>query len=144
MSSRLAASGYTAPPSLSTLEGRLTAARAGNLDRLDATVSSRLEADDYADPPSAGEVARDVWEASLSVYDDAGSMGQAINRLFTRLDAAVSTRAAATAVETIRQVLLADIEVTDTNIIFRYNNVEIARFSRRSATTTADWSGGRE
>ena len=144
VSSRLAASGYTAPPSLSTLEGRLTAARAGNLDRLDATVSSRLEADDYADPPSAGEVARDVWEASLSVYDDAGSMGQAINRLFTRLDAAVSSRAAATAVETIRQVLLADIEVTDTNIIFRYNNVEIARFSRRSATTTADWSGGRE
>lgn len=98
VSSRLPAASYSPAPSASaiwshgtrtltaasdssgvtTLVGRLTATRATNLDRLDATVSSRLASTAYAAAPSASAVASQV---RTELETELG-----------RIDAAVSSR----------------------------------------------------
>jgi hypothetical protein len=47
-----------------TLLSRLTSGRAGNLDNLDAAVSTRLASSGYTAPPSVGDIATAVWAAA--------------------------------------------------------------------------------
>jgi hypothetical protein len=81
----LLSSGYTAPDNatIGTLATRLTATRAGNLDNLDALVSSRLAAASYSAAPSAAAVRAEI---------DANSTGLAA--IFARTDVATSSRLA--------------------------------------------------
>jgi len=116
VSTRLATAGYTAPDNatialilddttaiLASGGGGATAAdiadavwdeaRAGHVgvgsfgEVLDAKVTTRLAAADYAAAPSAGSVADAVWDEARSGHANSGSFGEA-------LDAQVSTRLA--------------------------------------------------
>lgn len=69
---------YADSAGVTTLLSRLTAQRAGNLDNLDAAVSSRLASSAYQSPPSAGTVADAVWDEPLSGHQAAGSAGEAL------------------------------------------------------------------
>ena len=61
-------------PGTTTLLGRLTAARAGGLDDLDAPVSSRLAASAYVAPPSVGAIADAVWGAASRTLTGFGTV----------------------------------------------------------------------
>lgn len=58
------------------VEAALTTARAGNLDRLDVLVSTRLATAGYTAPPSAGVIADIVWDTTASEHLVAGTMGE--------------------------------------------------------------------
>jgi hypothetical protein len=97
ISSRLATAGYTAPPTaaqivaaidgtsadldaiigdLTTLLARLTATRAGNLDNLDAAVTSRLATEDYAPAPTVEQIDTALSEThGAGSWEDSGSAG---------------------------------------------------------------------
>lgn len=68
-----------------TLLGRLTSGRAGNLDNLDAQVSSRLASGGYTAPPSAATIADAVWNALTSSLTTAGSVGKRLVDFVTTL-----------------------------------------------------------
>ena len=72
-----------------TLLSRLTSTRAGNLDSLDATVSSRLASASYTSPPSAASVASAVWAALTSGLNTANSIGAL---LVANINASISSR----------------------------------------------------
>jgi hypothetical protein len=58
-----------------TLLARLTALRAGLLDNLDATVSSRLASGSYTAPPTAASIADAVWDEAQGGHTTAGTFG---------------------------------------------------------------------
>lgn len=113
VSSRLASAGYTAPDNagISSLNTKVTAQRAANLDNLDATISSRLASASYAAPDNSGisslnaklttqradnldnldaSVSSRMAASSYTAPDNAG-----ISTLLSRIDVELSTRLAA-------------------------------------------------
>jgi len=56
------------------LETRLTATRAGYLDRLDAAISSRMATFTYTAPPSAADIATAVWGATTRTLSSFGTL----------------------------------------------------------------------
>lgn len=103
VSSRLATSGYTAPPSAATnaaavwdldATGHQTQGTFGQVlgdsgadadsvwslanTNLDATVSSRLASASYTAPPSAATIADSVWDEDATAHQTQGTFGQAI------------------------------------------------------------------
>ena len=119
ISSRLATSGYTAPPSLediwqhvpegydiaaidaveaaaddaSTLITRLTMARAGNLDNLDAAISTRLATTGYTAPPAAPTVPT-VSQIRTELEKAGTKLTELQSRVDTNLNASISSRLA--------------------------------------------------
>lgn len=106
ISSRLAASSYTAPPSTSAIAAAIwqdllsgsdfsASGSVGKLlkDNIDAAISSRLASGSYSTPPSAAAIATQIFTDLLSGSDfnTAGSFGKLIKDY---LDVAVSTRLA--------------------------------------------------
>jgi hypothetical protein len=102
ISSRLATSSYTAPPSAASnasavwstaVPGAFSAGSAGFVvgTNLDTTVSSRLATSGYTAPPSAATVATTVWDELVTGHNTVSSYGLLVK---TDLDAAVSSRAA--------------------------------------------------
>jgi hypothetical protein len=62
------------------LEGRLTNARAANLDNLDAAITTRLASGSYTTPPTAAAIADQVWEETLADHSGtSGSTAAALN-----------------------------------------------------------------
>jgi len=62
-----------------TLLSRLTATRAGNLDNLDATVSSRLASASYTAPPTAAVNAAATWDLPTAGHTTGGTFGAAMS-----------------------------------------------------------------
>ena len=111
------------------------AVEAGLLDEADgrlflnAIKEKLIEAIDSEDI-SGDTLVSAIWAKDSTTVTD-GSFGDMIRRIKTTGDL-------------LEKFHKADIEVTDTNVIFRYDSEELVRFSRRSSTTTADYSGGRD
>jgi len=81
VSSRLATSGYTAPPSASTNATAVRTELTTELNRIDATISSRLAASSYTAPPTAGTIADAVWDEAYSGHTTAGTFGKLMDTL---------------------------------------------------------------
>jgi hypothetical protein len=107
VSSRLATSGYTAPPSASTnatavrtelatelaridvsISSRSTLTAGGvrtelttELARIDATISSRLATASYTTPPTVGAIADAVWDEAYNQHTTAGTFGKLMDIL---------------------------------------------------------------
>lgn len=100
VSTRLATSGYTAPPTVGdiadavfdeALSGHGTSGSAGEaIGRLDVAVSTRLASASYSAAPSAATIADAVWDETASDHTTSGSTGEKVSRL----DATISSRAA--------------------------------------------------
>ena len=56
------------------------------VDKLDATISSRLASASYTAPPSVGDIADQVWDEALSGHATAGSAGAALSAAGTAGD----------------------------------------------------------
>lgn len=102
ISSRLATSGYTAPPTAANnatavwsqaLPGAFTSGQAGFIvgTNLDALVSSRLATTGYTAPPTAGANATAVWQTLVPGSFTVGQAGYVVGNA---LDATVSSRLA--------------------------------------------------
>lgn len=81
--SRLATSGYTAPPTASAVASQVRTELTTELARIDGTVTSRLAAASYTTPPTVGAIADQVWDEVLSDHATSGSAGAALNRVGT-------------------------------------------------------------
>jgi hypothetical protein len=75
ISSRLASSGYTTPPTT----GQIRTELATELARIDVATSTRLAAANYTAPPTAATIADAVWDETLSQHLSAGSTGAKLN-----------------------------------------------------------------
>ena len=81
VSSRLATSGYTAPPSASTNATAVRTELTTELNRIDATISSRLATASYTTPPTVGAIADAVWDEAYSGHTTAGTFGKLMDIL---------------------------------------------------------------
>ncbi|MFN9289947.1 MAG: hypothetical protein ACK6EB_17900, partial [Planctomyces sp.] len=81
VSSRLATSGYTAPPSAATNATAVRTELTTELARIDATISSRLATASYTTPPTVGAIADAVWDEAYSGHTTAGTFGKLMDTL---------------------------------------------------------------
>ena len=77
VSSRLAASGYTAPPAASAIRSEMDS-NSSKLANLDATTSSRLAGSNYTAPPSASTIAAAVWASVVGATSTAAQILRAM------------------------------------------------------------------
>jgi hypothetical protein len=72
---------YTAPPSASTNATAVRTELTTELNRIDATISSRLATTSYTTPPTAGTIADAVWDEAYSGHTTAGTFGKLMDTL---------------------------------------------------------------
>ncbi|MFN9293023.1 MAG: hypothetical protein ACK6EB_33510, partial [Planctomyces sp.] len=72
---------YTAPPSAATNATAVRTELTTELNRIDATISSRLATASYTTPPTVGAIADAVWDEAYNQHTTAGTFGKLMDTL---------------------------------------------------------------
>ena len=80
VSSRLATSGYTTPPTAAANASAVRTELSTELGRIDVATSTRLASASYTAPLTTGQTAAAVWNALIASYTVTGSFGQRVLR----------------------------------------------------------------